>query len=197
MKTVTKIEEIEEFDLYDITVSNDHCFKLENGVVAHNSMYPKTIVKGGNGIYLSSDNIYIIGRQQQKDGTDVIGYNFVINIEKSRHVREKSKIPITVMHDGGISKWSGLLDMAQESGHLIKPQVGWFSRVNKETGEIEDKKYRAKDTNTAEFWGMILNQPSFNAWIKEQYQVSNGAIMTDDEEAQNIAETLADEEDAE
>lgn len=47
MKQVVKIENIAEFDLYDITVKDDHCFKLDNGIVAHNSMYPKTIVSGG------------------------------------------------------------------------------------------------------------------------------------------------------
>ena len=74
-------------------------------------LFPKDIVSGGTGIYYSADNIFIIGRQQEKKGTDVVGYNFIINVEKSRYVREKSKIPIEVSWEGGISKWSGLLDM--------------------------------------------------------------------------------------
>ena len=59
-------------------------------------LYPKDIVSGGTGVYYSADNIYIIGRQQEKEGTEVTGYNFIINVEKSRHVREKSKIPVEV-----------------------------------------------------------------------------------------------------
>ena len=47
-------------------------------------LFPKSIVSGGTGIYYSADNIWIIGRQQQKQGTEVKGYNFVINVEKSR-----------------------------------------------------------------------------------------------------------------
>jgi intein/homing endonuclease len=47
MKKVAKIEYIEPFDIYDITVENDHCFELENGVIAHNSLFPKDIVGGG------------------------------------------------------------------------------------------------------------------------------------------------------
>ena len=77
-------------------------------------LYPKDIVGGGTGSYYSADNIFILGRQQEKDGTELMGYNFIINVEKSRYVREKSKIPVTVMFDGGISKWSGLLEMALE-----------------------------------------------------------------------------------
>jgi RecA/RadA recombinase len=89
-------------------------------------LYPKDIVGGGTGSYYSADNIYILGRQQEKDGTDLIGYNFIINVEKSRYVREKARIPVTVRFDGGISKYSGLLDMALESGHVTKPNVGWY-----------------------------------------------------------------------
>ena len=73
-------------------------------------LFPKQIVSGGTGIYYSADNIFIIGRQQEKEGTEVVGYNFIVNVEKSRFVREKSKIPVEVTFEGGISKWSGLLD---------------------------------------------------------------------------------------
>ena len=89
-------------------------------------LYPKDIVGGGTGSYYSADNIFIIGRQQEKEGTEVVGYNFIINVEKSRYVKEKSKIPVSVSFDGGISKWSGLLDIALESGHVIKPSNGWY-----------------------------------------------------------------------
>ena len=68
-------------------------------------LYPKAIVGGGTGSYYSSDNIFILGRQQEKDGTEVTGYNFIINVEKSRYVREKSKIPVTVKFDGGTKQW--------------------------------------------------------------------------------------------
>jgi RecA/RadA recombinase len=144
-------------------------------------MFPKAIVGGGTGSYYSADNIYILGRQQQKDGTELTGYNFIINVEKSRYVREKSKIPITVSFDGGISTWSGLLDMAIESGHVVKPSNGWYSRVNTTTGEVEEKKFRVKDTDTKEFWLPVLGDPTFQEWIKQNYQIANGAIMSDDE----------------
>ena len=144
-------------------------------------MFPKAIVGGGTGSYYSADNIYILGRQQQKDGTELTGYNFIINVEKSRYVREKAKIPVTVSFDGGISTWSGLLEMALESGHVVKPSNGWYSRVNTTTGEVEDKKFRIKDTDTKEFWLPVLGDPTFQEWIKQNYQIANGAIMSDDE----------------
>lgn len=157
-----------------------------NHIYMEQGMYPKAIVSGGTGIYYSAQNIFIVGRQQEKDGTDIVGYNFIINVEKSRYVREKSKIPVTVSFDGGISTWSGLLEMALESGHVTKPSVGWYSRVNTTTGEVEEKKWRVKDTDSKEFWLPILSDTTFQQWVKDNYQVANGSIMTDEE----VDETL-------
>jgi RecA/RadA recombinase len=151
-------------------------------------LYPKDIVGGGTGSYYSADNIFILGRQQEKEGTEVIGYNFIINVEKSRYVKEKSKIPVSVSFDGGISRWSGLLDIALESGHVIKPSNGWYQKVDKETGEMEDKKYRIKDTDTKEFWMPILKQQSFIDFVKSKYQVSSGDILKDEDIAAELAE---------
>jgi len=142
-------------------------------------MFPKAIVGGGTGSYYSADNIFIIGRQQEKDGTEITGYNFIINVEKSRYVKEKSKIPVTVSFDGGISKWSGLLDLALESGHVVKPTNGWYSKVD-EDGVVEDKKYRVKETDTAAFWTSIVESESFKTFIENKYRVAAGSIMQEE-----------------
>ena len=118
-------------------------------------LFPKAIVSGGTGIYYSADNIWILGRQQQKQGMEVKGYNFVINVEKSRFVKEKSKIPITVTWEGGIAPYSGLLDVALAGGYVQKPNVGWYCRVDMETGELVQPKVREKDTLQEEFWKPI------------------------------------------
>jgi RecA/RadA recombinase len=147
-------------------------------------LYAKDVVGGGTGSYYSADNIFILGRQQEKEGTEVVGYNFIINVEKSRYVKEKSKIPVTVAFEGGISKWSGLLEIALESGHVVKPSVGWYSKVNTETGEVEDKKYRVKDTDTKDFWMSILKDKTFRDFVENKYCVASGNIM--DEDTENI-----------
>lgn len=152
-----------------------------NHIYMEQGLYPKAVLSGGTGIMLSADNVWIVGRSQEKDGTELLGYNFNIAIEKSRHVREKTKISITVKFDGGISKWSGLLDMALESGHIIKPSNGWYSKVDKETGEIEPKKYRLADTDTADFWLPILKNKSFNDWVEGTYKVTTNALIASDE----------------
>ena len=139
-------------------------------------MFPKDIVGGGTGSYYSADNIFIIGRQQEKEGQEVIGYNFIINVEKSRYVKEKSKIPVTVSYSGGISRWSGLLEIALESGHVVKPTNGWYSKVD-ENGEIEDKKYRIKDTDNKDFWMPILKMKTFRDFVEQKYRVASSDII--------------------
>ena len=136
-------------------------------------LYPKDIVSGGTGIYYSASNIFIIGRQQEKGTDGITGYNFIINVEKSRFVREKSKIPVEVSFEGGISTWSGLLDVALESGHVIKPSNGWYQKKN------EDPKYRINDTYTKEFWMPILKDTTFQEWIKTRYAISTSSLVAE------------------
>lgn len=138
-------------------------------------LFSKQVLSGGKGQVYSADNIFIIGRQQEKEGSEIAGYNFIINVEKSRYVREKSKIPINVMFEGGLSKWSGLLDIALESGHVVKPSNGWYSRVIE--GVQEEKKHRAKDTNTKDFWLDVLKDISFQEWVTHRYQVSSNNLL--------------------
>lgn len=156
------------------------------------TMYPKQIISGGSGLIYSANQAFIIGKSQEKDGTELIGYNFTINIEKSRFVREKSKLPFTVTYEDGIMKYSGLLDIALESGHVIKPKNGWYTRVNKETGEVEEKNYRIKDTTTSSFWDTILKDKSFNEFIKARYQLGSVKMVTEDELCAEIEEEFDD-----
>ena len=143
-------------------------------------LYPKDIVGGGTGIYYSADNIWILGRQQDKVGTEIKGYHFVINIEKSRYVKEKSKIPISVSWEGGVQKWSGLLEVALAGQYVMKPSVGWYQRFDKETGELIGSKYREKDTLTADFWEPIFKQTDFKEFVKKQYTIGFASIIDPD-----------------
>ena len=140
-------------------------------------LFPKAIVSGGTGIYYSSDNIWILGRQQDKKGTEIQGYHFIINVEKSRFVKEKSKIPISVTWEGGIEEYSGLLDSAMEGGYVVKPTVGWYSKVDKKTGEIEDKKVRVSDTLKESFWKPIFANTDFKDFLKRKYEIGHADMI--------------------
>ena len=139
-------------------------------------LFPKDVVGGGTGIYYSADNIWILGRQQDKKGTEIQGYHFVINVEKSRYVKEKSKIPITVSWDGGVRKYSGLLDCALAGGYVTKPSNGWYAVVNKATGEVGPK-VRYDVTNDQAFWDPVFSDTDFKEFLKKQYQIGHQSLV--------------------
>src|SRR5210317_1096267 len=134
-------------------------------------LFPKDIVGGGTGIYYSADNIWILGRQQDKQGTENKGYHFVINVEKSRYVKEKSKIPISVSWEGGVQRFSGLLDVALAGGYVAKPSNGWYCRVDTSTGELLDPKVRQAQTLDEEFWTPIFEFSDFKEFVEKQYKI--------------------------
>lgn len=143
-------------------------------------LYPKQIISGGTGLIYSSNQAFIIGKSQEKDGTNLVGWNFTINIEKSRFVKEKSKFPFLVTFDGGIQKYSGLLDIALEGNFVVKPSNGWYSKVNTKTGEIEDKKYRFVDTQNSEFMEPLIANSNFQDYVRKKYEIAYGNIMGED-----------------
>lgn len=158
-----------------------------NHTYKEQSLFPKDIVSGGTGVYYSADNIWIIGRRQNKKGTEITGYDFVVNIEKSRYVKEKAKIPISVSWEGGIEKYSGLLEVALAGGFVTKPKVGWYARVDQETGEVEDKNFREAQTLDSDFWDPIFNNTNFKEFVRNQYTIGyksmiEGDVLSDEDD---------------
>jgi len=143
-------------------------------------LFPKAIVSGGTGIYYSADNIWIIGRQQDKKGTEIQGYHFVINVEKSRYVKEKSKIPITVSWEGGVKSYSGLLDCALAGGYAVKPSNGWYATVDQSSGEVGPK-VRYDGTLDKSFWDPIFAETDFKDFLKKQYSIGHQSLVEMDE----------------
>jgi len=144
-------------------------------------LFPKAVVSGGTGIYYSANNIWILGRRQNKKGTEITGYDFVINIEKSRFVKEKSKIPISVSWEGGVEEYSGLLEVAMAGGYVVKPSNGWYSSVDMSTGEVSEKKVREAGTLEKEFWDPIFTNTDFKDFIKKQFTIGYKSDIDMDE----------------
>jgi RecA/RadA recombinase len=134
-------------------------------------MFPKAVTGGGTGMYYAADTIWIIGRQQEKVEGTVAGYNFIINVEKSRFVKEKSKLPISVRLDEGIEQYSGLLEIALDGGFVEKPMPGWYLKKGAKV------KVREIDTKTEEFWKDILATEEFNEYIRKRFELAFGDIL--------------------
>jgi RecA/RadA recombinase len=153
-----------------------------NHTYMEQGMFPKAVVSGGTGVMYSADNVWIIGRRQEKTGTEITGYDFVINVEKSRFVKEKSKIPISVSWEGGIEKWSGLTEVALETGHVVKPKNGWYMAINPVDGTELSGNVRMKDTLKKEFWQKIFDETDFKTQIEEKYKVAYRSILGEEDE---------------
>ena len=152
-----------------------------NHTYAEISLFPRQIVSGGTGLYYSANSIFIIGRAQEKVGTEITGYHFKIKIEKSRFVKEASTIPISVMFDGGIMKYSGLFEEALDAGLIVKPKNGWYSIVDVETGEIEEKCHRAKAFVTKDMWidnGLLER---LKPKLRDKFKLVHTNAISDDE----------------
>ena len=142
--------------------------------------YPRDIMSGGTGPMLSSNTVWIIGRSQEKDSTkELIGYNFTIKIEKSRFIKESSKIPIRVVWDTGINKYSGFSDLAVQF-KLIKN-----IRISRSAGyQYTNKKGKvyevlAKDIDLSEeFWNVILKETDFQKQIEQKYSIENKEVIS-------------------
>jgi RecA/RadA recombinase len=153
-----------------------------NHTYMEQGMFPKAVVSGGTGVMYSADNVWIIGRRQEKDGTEVKGYHFVVNVEKSRFVKEKSKIPISVSWEGGIQKWSGLLDVALKSGHVVKPKNGWYQAKNPANGEELSGNVRAKQTLEKAFWEPVFKNTDFAQDIEKMFKIGTVEMVTEEVE---------------
>jgi RecA/RadA recombinase len=138
----------------------------------------RAVISGGTALTYCANQIFIVTRSQEKDGTDLVGYNFTINIEKSRFVKEKSKLTFSVKFDDGINIYSGLMDIALESGHVTKPKAGWYQKIG------EEKQYRLDKTNTEEFWSSILEDESFQNFVIYKFKLTNKILVEEEFEVE-------------
>lgn len=144
-------------------------------------MFSKEVMTGGTGVMYSADTVFFIGKRQVKDTTGLAGYEFILKAEKSRMVKEKSQFPILVKFDGGIDPYSGLLEMSQDLGFVVKPKAGWYKRaflVGEEMSQ-EEKSWREKDTDCIAFWEPLFKHEPFRKAIETRYQL--GSIDSDAE----------------
>ena len=179
---IKSIMPVGKMPVYDLSVEDVQHYVLKNGAVTHNT-----------GVQYSVDTAIIIGRRQIGKSTDLEGYEFVLNIDKSRFVREKSKFFLSVTFEGGIKQYSGLYELGEELGFIIKPSNGWYSRsfLDQDTGEMvpEEKKWRKADMDSGEFWKPLLTHKPFLDAISDRYKL--GGVVTDMAIEQEVDDILS------
>lgn len=169
-----------------ITKRDIPCIAI-NHIYQEIGLFPKNIVSGGTGIMYSANQVFIIGKSQEKEGTELAGWKFTINIEKSRYVKEKAKLPFKVMYDGGIQKWSALFDLALESGHIVKGGTqGWYNVVDMSTGEVIEPKRRLKDIESDNsFFEGLIEDEAFKKHVEFRFKLNAANMQGEEEDAGN------------
>lgn len=145
-------------------------------------MFSKTEMSGGTGVRYSSNTVIYITKSQVKDGDELVGFNFRLVANKSRFVRERESVPLTVTFEGGIQRWSGMFDLAIEFGYLVSETKGWYQICDKSTGEILPEKKRRKDLENSDDLFLRLFRMGFAEELKQHYTLSRNAIYQGDDE---------------
>jgi hypothetical protein len=87
----------------------------------------------------------------------------------------------------GIQKWSGLFDLALESGHITNAKKGWYQIVDMTTGEVEEKSYRSKELeNNDEFFKKLSADPTFREFIETRFKLTAKGTDIDDGSDEDI-----------
>lgn len=128
----------------------------------------KEIVTGGRGSIYNSNTVWIITSSVNREDKELVGFNFTIGIQKSRYLKQGTRIPITVSFDEGIDKWSGMLDMAIDSGLIIRPTKQSYALAARPDETFKRKELEGND----EFFEYLLNKTEFPDWIKKEYTLS-------------------------
>ena len=94
------------------------------------SYVPTTTMSGGGGLKYVSDSIVMLRKSKDKDkDKNVIGNIVHIKMEKSRLSKENSEVEVKISYSGGLDKYHGLLEMAEESG-LVSVNMGKYNFPN-------------------------------------------------------------------
>jgi hypothetical protein len=177
---VKSVKAVGKMPVYDISVEDVSHYILENGIVTHNTA-----------VTYAANQIFVISKAQEKDGDEIAGYKFTINIEKSRFVREKSKLPFTVLYESGIQKWSSLFDMALEQGSIVKANQGWYNTINLETGEVLEPKRRSKSIEEDDaFFESLIKNKDFIDFVENKFKMNAHTINSQEDSIIDIEDEM-------
>ena len=127
----------------------------------------KEVASGGRGSVYNSNAVWMITAARVKDEKELVGWTFTINIQKSRFVKQDSKIPITVSYEDGINQWSGLLDMAVEGGFVIRPTKQLYALA-----KVPESTFKRKELeDNADFYNYLLKETEFPKWVEKRYKM--------------------------
>lgn len=158
-------------------------------------MYSKDQVGGGTGGIYASNDIWILGRQQDSEGEgankEILGWKFVIRIEKSRFVKEKSKFIVEVNFETGVNRWSGLFDEAKEFGLIVPASKAHHWVIDGDDPEDKARMFKRDDVeNSGTFWKSMLSETNLKDLLKQKYQLPKDQLMIQEQIDEETGEVI-------
>ena len=142
---VSKVEFLEEPETtYDIQVEGVHHYILKGGIISHNtqSMYPQTIMSGGEGLYYAASTILLLSDSKLKTGEEDEDHDLgrsgsVITAKSAKNrLAKPKKVKFEIDYSKGINPYKGL-DIFCTAENFDKIGIAKVKKVvDKETGEI-------------------------------------------------------------
>lgn len=81
---------------------------------------PTKEMGGGAGLKYAASNILFLSKKKEKDGTEVVGNIIRVLNHKSRLTKENQKVEVLVTYKKGLSRYYGLLELAEAAGIFKK-----------------------------------------------------------------------------
>jgi len=133
------------------------------------TMFPQKVMGGGSAMQYAASSIVFLSKRKEKDGTEVIGNIIHCKTQKSRLTKENKMVDVLLTYRHGLSKYYGLLEMAEAAGVFKKVST----RFELPDGSKLFGKQILKDPEK-HFTKDILKQLDNYAKIEYTYGITNG-----------------------
>jgi hypothetical protein len=121
------------------------------------------------------DAVWIIGKNQLKEKDEITGSKFIIRVNKSRYVKERSQFPITVRWGEGIAKWSGFEDVAEQLNVITASKIGRSAAYTYNSIDGNDYQVLASEIDSDDvFWNRVISETDLTYRMESLYNI--GAI---------------------
>jgi hypothetical protein len=207
---MTRAKELKSFFRQNTPTMNDYhmpMVAINNNYATMDKYNPETM-GGGGGILLAANTVLFFAKFKFKDanakenavGTELAGHVFRMTVNKSRFIKEGTKLHFRVLYgQNRPNKYSGLYELATVTGDIYSPSKGWrAARVVDEDGRVLPKekhpKFRENDVHTnAEFWEeTMFKKTNFirnaEARVSLHYELKPGELDLSDDNAVRQAE---------
>lgn len=159
---------------------------IVNHVYESLQMYgEKFAIPGGKRLFFNSDAIVLASsaaKAKDKEG-NIYGKVITAGVKKGRAAKEFAKTKFLIEHSGGINPYFGLLDDAVESGVVIKPKAGRYTRPVYDT---DGREWKEEELYCAAFWMPIYQDENFNRFCEAKFAFAESSLIAANEDIASL-----------